>query len=133
MFLIKIINFRGRAIVEKRLADLTILQTTLNLVPIIDTINAVLQPIGVIPKAVLLIPLTRQGLASTFVGDNKGKDGEAKEEENKEEHDKKVNPEEPCHPATRPDEPSQGHQQDEDTQYDDGGVQKALALGVGLP
>lgn len=68
-------------------ADLAIHQAALNLAPVIGVVHPLLQPIGVIPKSVLLVTPAGEGLAGALVGDDEGEDREAKEEDDEEEHD----------------------------------------------
>ena len=95
MLSMELLNGVVHILVSKTCTNLTILQATLNIVPILGIGNPLLQPIGVITKPILLIPTTRQGLPSTLVGNSKGKDGKHEEKNYEEEHDQKVEPEEP--------------------------------------
>ena len=95
MLSIELLNGVVHILFNKTGTNLTILQATVNIVPILGIGNLLLQPIGVITKPILLIPMIRQGLPSTLVGNSKDKDGKHEEKNYEEEHDQKVEPEEP--------------------------------------
>ena len=94
MLSMELLNGVVHILVSKTCTNLTILQATLNIVPILGIGNPLLQPIGVITKPILLIPTIRQGLPSSLVG-NSDKDGKHEEKNYEDEHDQKVEPEEP--------------------------------------
>ena len=89
------------------------LEATPNPVPRVGVVHSLLQPVGVIPEPVLLIPSIGKGLTSTFVGDNEGEDGERKGEKDEQEHDQEVEPEEPRDTTTCANETGQRHHQKE--------------------
>ena len=68
------------------------MQAALDPVPRLSVVDPFLQPVGVIPEPVLLVPSTRKGFTGTLVGDNEGEDGEGEDEDNEEEHGKEVEP-----------------------------------------
>lgn len=83
---IKLLNSFANLVLAQALTHLAILQTALDPVPVLGVVNPLLQPIGVIPEPILLIPLPRQNLSGTLVSDHKGEDGEAEEKHDQEKH-----------------------------------------------
>lgn len=132
MLSIELLNGVVHILVSKTATNLTIMQATLNLVPILGIANPLLQPIGVITEPVLLIPTIGHGLPSTLVGNSKDKDGKDEEKNYEEEHDQKVEPEEPRNTATSSDQASYGDHHEKNAECDDGFVEPTLARGVGL-
>lgn len=120
MFLIKLFNRSISPTINQTLTNLTILQTTPDLIPITITINPLLQPIRIIPQAVLLIPPAGNRLAGAGICDHKGENGETEEDHDEDEHDKQVDPEKPCHAPARADEAGKGDDGKEDSEGDDG-------------
>lgn len=74
------------------LAHLAFLQAAPDLTPVSVVVDALLEPVGVVPEAVLLVSPARDDLAGAGVGDDEGEDGEAEEEDDEEEHDEEVEP-----------------------------------------
>lgn len=65
-------------------------QAALDPIPVLSIADSFLQPVRVIPDAVLLIPSVGQNLSGAAVGDGEGEDGEAEPEEYEEEHGAEV-------------------------------------------
>ena len=108
------------------------MQAAFDLVPVLGVVDPLLEPVGVVSEAVLLVAAVGDDLSGTLVGDGEGEDGEDSEEEDEEEHDEQVEPEEPGNLAARAHQPRQGHHHEEDAEHDHGLLQPALALRVGL-
>lgn len=113
------------------LTDIAIGQTGLDLIPVLCAVDPLLQPVGVVSQPILLVPFFRKDLSGPLVGDDKGEDGEAKKEDYEEEHHHQVDPQEPCNATPGADEAGQGHHHEEDSDGDDGSIQKLLAVGAG--
>jgi hypothetical protein len=113
-------------------ADLAVVQAALDLVPVLVVVDPLLEPVGVVSEAVLLVAAAGDDLSGALVGDGEGEDSEDGEEEDEEEHDEQIEPEEPGDLAARADQPRQGHHHEEDAEHDHGLLEPALALGVGL-
>lgn len=112
-------------------ADLGIDEAAPDLVPVLGAGDPVLQPVGVVAEAVLLVAPSGEDLAGALVGDDEGEDGEAEEEEDEEEHDEEVDPEEPGDAAAGADDSGDGDDHEEDAEGDDGLLEELLALGAG--
>ena len=125
---IKFFQLRCRCIINHALADLTILQTALDPVPILVIIDPLRKPIGVIPQLVLLVAFAGDSLAGAFVGDNESEDSEADEQEDEDEHDEEVYPEVPREAAGANDA-GDGDDEEEDAEGNYGFFEEALALG----
>ena len=119
MFLIKLVNRSINPRIDQTLTNLTILQATPDLIPILITINPLLQPIRIIPQPVLLIPPAGNSLAGAGICHHKGENGETEEDHDEDEHDEEVDPEKPSHAAARADEAGEGDDGEEDSEGDD--------------
>lgn len=113
----------------KLLTDLAVLEAAPDLGPILGVLDPPLQPGGVLPEAVLLVPPSGDGPPGAAVGDDEGEDGEGEEEDDEEEERDEVEPEEAGGAAERPREAREGEREEEHPQRDDGTLQEPLAVG----
>ena len=93
-----------------------------------------LQPAGVVPEAVLLVPAAGHGASRATVGDHECEHGEREDGDDEQEHEHHVGPEErrggaAVSPGAR--EADEGDQQQRAAERDDGELQDALALRGG--
>ena len=120
----------GLVLVLQFLTDLRILKAAPDLVPVLGVLDPFLQPVGVIPKPVLLVPSPGDGLPGALIGDDEGEDGEAEEDEDEDEHGEEVDPEQPGDAAAGADEPREGDHEEEHPDRDDRSGEVPLALGA---
>jgi hypothetical protein len=97
--------------------------------PIPRVLDPLLQPGGVVPEAVLLVPPAEDDPPDAAVGDDEGEDGECEEEHDEEEEREEVEPKEAGCAAERPGEAREGEREEEHAQRDDGPLEEQLAVG----
>ena len=105
------------------LADLAVLEAAADLGPVLRVLDPPLQPGGVVPEAVLLVPPAGDDPPGAAVGDDEGEYGEGEEEQDEEEA-----PEEARGAAERPREAREGEHKEEHPQRDHGPLQESLAV-----
>ena len=76
----------GLVLVLQFLADLGVLEAAPDPVPVLGVLDPLLQPVGVVPEPVLLVPPPRDGLPGALVCHNEGEDGEAEEDDDESRH-----------------------------------------------
>ena len=113
------------------LADLAVLEAAADLGPVLRVLDPPLQPGGVIPEAVLLVPPAGDDPPGALFGDDEGEDGEGEEEQDEEEEREEVEPEEAGGAAERARQAREGEHEEERAQRDDGPLQEPLAVGGG--
>lgn len=65
------------AVIGEALADLGILNTTLDPLPVAGIVNVLLQLLGIVPQAVFFVSPIRHHLPRPLVGHHEGKDCDA--------------------------------------------------------
>ena len=104
------------------LADLAVLEAAADLGPVLRVLDPPLQPGGVVPEAVLLVPPAGDDPPGAAVGDDEGEYGEGEEEQDEEEE-----PEEARGEAECPREAREGEHEEEHPQRDHGPLQEPPA------
>lgn len=119
-------------LVMKLSANFTINQTALNLKPIIFITNPLLQPIRIIPQPVFLIPFPWQDPSRPFICHHESENRAGNAEHDEDEHNDEVKPEKPFHVTARADESSQWDYHEENSDDDNGFVEKTFAFSYGF-
>lgn len=113
-------------------AHLRLNQTALDARPILVVHGVGLQPIRVVPEAVLLEPPVGDRLPHALVGHEDGEHGGAYQAEDEEEHEEEVDVEEGINAAARAEEPQQGDDEEGRADNEERLLEGLLAGGGGV-
>lgn len=93
--------------IRKTRTNMSINQTTLNMLPILGIHHILLQPIRVIPKPILLEPFPRNPLPDALIRHNYAKHRESDQAEDQNVHNNQVQVQKNRNPTTRTDDSEQ--------------------------
>jgi len=74
------------------LADMGILNTALDLVPVAGFVDLFLQPVGIVPQSVFFESPIRHDLPGPFVGNHESEDRDAEDEYYYQKHEEQIHP-----------------------------------------